>query len=201
MKVFGQFLFLFFLFDKACFAQVSLLGKLSDKDADDKTMKIYSESSDVKFLKKGDLIKLRVAESSLEDSCTLRLTIVEDHYLTGEIQKDACRLKYSPLRGTNLVFESDAWAKRMEEASYQKKTLISQKSNYLFQLNELNNFIYNFNDEKKKVESLYDQKINDLIKEKAQALKELSKKKDQSFSEQAKLQKELDQLDFQITHF
>jgi hypothetical protein len=65
----------------------------------------------------------------------------------------------------------------------------------------LNNFIYNFNDEKKKVESLYDQKINDLIKEKAQALKDLAKKKDQSFSEQAKLQKELDKLDFQITHF
>lgn len=181
----------------------SFMGRVTDKDETGRILKINVQNNNSKFLKAGDIVFFKVNNHENKNSCKASVRSVEDFYFSVYVQDfDGCwgAEKYFP-RGTQLNFKSDLLATRVLEGSEYRKLLILRKEGFLDQLNQINNFLWTFDQQKLKTAIDYDKRINELLKEKQLAMDNLIGKKQENLMLQTELVSKLDTLDESLDHY
>jgi len=179
------------------------MGRVTDKDDTGRILKVNVQNNNSKFLKAGDIVFFKVNNHSNKSFCKASVRSVEDFYFSMYVQDfEACwgQDKYFP-RGTQLNFKSELLATRVLEGSKYRKLLVLRKEGFLDQLNQINNFLWTFDQQKLKTAIEYDQRINELLREKQLALDNLIGKKQESLRLQAELVSKLDTLDESLNHY
>lgn len=172
-------------------------GRVSDKDDTSRVFKIQVENNNSKFFRAGDevLFKLNLKEG--RDFCKGFVRSVEDFHFT--IYVESLSPCYSSeeyfRRGTVLNFYAKVLATRVLEASHFREQLVLKKEDFLKQLNDINHFIWTFDQEKVKTAAKYDEEINRMVREKRKALDDLITLKQERLVLQNELMKKLNELD------
>jgi hypothetical protein len=181
----------------------NFMGRVSDKDQTGRILKVQVENNNTKFLKSGDTVYFYVNQHRTDMPCRATVRSVEDFYFVMYVQEfKYCwpQEKYFP-RGMQLNFESKILAQRVFEASKFREILIMRKEGYLKQLNNINNFLWTYDQQKMKTASEYDEQINELQRQKRLAIDNLLQTKQESLMLQVELQKKLDTLDESLEHY
>lgn len=172
-------------------------GRVSDKDDSSRIFKIHVENNNTKFFRAGDLVQFKVNLKPDREFCKGFVRNVEDFHFT--IFVESLGPCYSTdeyfRRGTVLNFYSKQLALRVFEASKYREQLIVRKDDFLKQLNDINHFIWTFDQQKVKTAADYDQRINQLQREKRKALDDLITLKQERLVLQNELMKKLNELD------
>lgn len=179
------------------------MGRVSDKDKSGRILKIKVENNNTKFFKAGDSLSFRVNKHKTKFPCSGSVKNTEDFFFIIYVSDlDSCwpNGKYFP-RGMQLNFESKDLANRVFEASKFREVLLLRKDGFLNQLNNINNFIWTYNQQKIKTASTFDDKINELKKQRQRAIDGLLQKKQESLLLQVELQKKLNGLDESLQHY
>lgn len=228
MKYFGEFILLF-LFSQAVCATIltpelkgqktvgepnnnfidprvdysKFMGRVTDKDDTGRILKVKVQNNNSKFLKAGDIVYFKVNNHSNKKFCRASVRTIEDFYFSMYVQDfDACwgHDKYFP-RGAQLNFKSELLSTRVLEGSEYRKLLILRKEGFLEQLNQLNGFLWTFDQQKLKTAIEFDKRINELLREKQLALDNLIGRKQESLRLQTELVSKLDTLDESLNHY
>ena len=181
----------------------NFMGRVTDKDDTGRILKVKVQNNNSKFFKAGDIVYFKVNNHSDRSLCKASVRSVENYYFSIYVQDfEACwgQDKYFP-RGTQLNFKSDLLATRVLEGSEYRKLLILRKDGFLTQLNEINNFLWTFDQQKLKTAIEYDKRINELLREKQLALDNLIGKKQENLRLQKELVSKLDTIDQSLDHY
>lgn len=172
-------------------------GRVSDKDDSQRIFKVHVENNNTKFFRAGDKVEFKVNLNENRDYCKAFVRNVEDFHFT--IFVESLGPCYSATeyfkRGTILNFYSKTLALRVFEASKYREQLIIRKEDFLKQLNDINHFIWTFDQQKVKTAADYDQRINQLQREKRKALDDLITLKQERLVLQNELMRKLNELD------
>jgi len=179
-------------------------GRVSDKDATGSVIKVITENNNVKLFRAGDAVKFRVSRMEHRDPCIGYVRDVEKDYFVLFV-KDffPCwgnKENYFR-RGTQLSFDSPMLSKRVKDAAIYRVLLIKRKRDYLRQLNDINHFVWSYDQERIKTAASYDKKIAKIEKKKQKALSFLALKKNDHTHLQKELAYRLDELDKDIEYY
>ena len=164
-------------------------ARITDRDKSANIIKVTSENRNIKFFRAGDEIRFNIASMKNKEKCVAHVRSVEPRYFVAFVKDlNPCWGSEDYFRrGTVLVIESYRLAERVREASVYRRVLLSRKKSFFGQLNNVNHFVWSYNQQKIKVAAKYDKKIMEIKNRKQNALEELQlNKKDQVY-----LQKEL----------
>lgn len=172
-------------------------GRVSDKDDSERIFKVHVENNNTKFFRAGDEVLFKVNLKKNRNYCKGFVRSVEDFHFTMYVESlGPC---YSTddyfRRGTVLNFYSKKLALRVFEASQYRGQLIERKEDFLKQLNDINHYLWTFDQEKVKTAAEYDEKINQLQREKRKALDDLITLKQERLVLQNELMGKLNELD------
>jgi len=172
-------------------------GRVSDKDDTSRVFKVNVENNNTKFFRAGDQVLFKVNLKDNRDFCKGFVRNVEDFHFTIFVESLApCySSKEYFRRGTVLNFYSKVLGGRVFEASKYREQLILRKEDFLKQLNDINHFLWTFDQQKVKVASDYDEQINKLQREKRKALDDMINLKQERLVLQNELMKKLNELD------
>jgi len=178
-------------------------GRVTDRDDTGRILKVKVENNNTKFLKAGDVIHFKINNQDKGYFCKASVRSIEDYYFSVYVQDySGCweEGKYFP-RGMQLNFKSNRMADRVFEASKYRELLLLRKDGFLTQLNDLNNFLWTFDQQKLKTVATFDEQINELKRQKQLAIDNLIQKKQESMVLQTELIKKLDNLDTSLDHY
>ncbi len=172
-------------------------GRVSDKDDSSRIFKVQVENNNTKFFRAGDEVRFKVNLNENKDYCLGFVRNVEDFYFTIYVESMAPCFSSDQYfkRGTVLNFYSKKLALRVYEASKFREQLIVRKEDFLKQLNDINHFIWTFDQQKVKTAADFDERINQLQREKRKALDDLITLKQERLVLQNELMKKLNELD------
>jgi hypothetical protein len=172
-------------------------GRISDKDDSDRIFKVRVENNNTKFLRAGDPVLFKVNLRPNRDYCKGFVRNTEEFHFTIYVETlSACYSNSEYLkRGTILNFYSKALGVRVFEASKYREQLILRKEDFLKQLNDINHFLWTFDQQKVKTAADYDEQINRLQREKRKALDDMITLKQERLVLQNELSKRLNELD------
>jgi hypothetical protein len=172
-------------------------GRVSDKDDSSRIFKVNVENNNTKFFRAGDMVQFKVNLKDTRDFCKGFVRAVEDFHFT--IFVESLSPCYSSTeyfrRGTVLNFYSKTLALRVFEASKYREQLILRKEDFLKQLNDINHFLWTFDQQKVKTAADYDEEINKLQRQKRKALDDMISLKQERLVLQNELMKKLNELD------
>lgn len=176
-------------------------GRVTDRDKTASILKVHSENKNSKFFKAGDQVQFQVHRAGT-DWCQGFVRKVEKEYFILYVKDlNTCWEDRYLRRGSRLNFKSPVLARRVKEASYYRVLLIKRKQDYFRQLNEINHFVWNYDQKKIQVAAEYDQKILDIRRQKMKALDELQAKKKDQIHLQRELIFRLSNLDEDLKHY
>ena len=178
-------------------------GRVTDRNKKGDVLKVKVENNNIKFFKAGDQVFFRINNQHSKIPCRASIKAVEDFYFVMSVfDWRYCwdKSKYFP-RGMQLNFESQLLSKRVYEASQFRKILILKKEGFLKQLNQVNNFLWNYEQKKMQLAAEYDKKINEVKEQKRLALDNLLQNKQEQILLQTELRKRLDQLDTSMKYY
>ncbi len=179
------------------------MGRVTDKDKSGRILKVKVENNNTKFFKAGDSVYFTVNQHESNIPCRASVRNTEDFYFVIYVQDfDSCwpSGKYFP-RGMQLNFESNELATRVFEASKYREILLLRKDGFLNQLNNINHFLWTYDQQKMKTAADYDEQINALRRKKQLAIDNLLETKQENLLLQVELQKKLDGLDESLKHY
>jgi hypothetical protein len=179
------------------------MGRVSDKDKTGRILKVNVENNNTKFFKAGDTVSFWVNQHKTSTPCLASVRNTEDFYFVIYVQDfDSCWKsgKYFP-RGMQLNFKSKTLANRVFEASKFREILLLRKDGFLNQLNNINHFLWTYDQQKIKTAAEFDEEINALRRKKQMAVDNLLQTKQENLLLQVELQKKLDGLDESLTHY
>ena len=160
------------------------VGNVTDRDETTNVIKVSSKNRNIKFFKPGDQIEFNVIKGSDKNCQAFVRGIEKDQYLILYIKDmTACWTNENYFRrGTKLVFTAKVLSHRIRDASYYRALLLKRRRDYLQQLNEINHFLWSYDQEKIKVAADFDKKIVEIQQQKQKELDLLLlKKRDQTF--------------------
>jgi hypothetical protein len=172
-------------------------GRVSDKDDSERIFKVQVENNNTKFFRAGDKVLFKVNLKEKREYCTGYVRSVENFYFSMYVETLGPCYSSSEYfrRGTVLNFYSPILAQRVFEASKYREQLVVKKEDFLRQLNDINHFIWSFDQQKVKTAADYDQRLNELQKQKMKALDDLMALKQERLVLQNELMKKLNELD------
>ncbi len=177
-------------------------GRVTDRDDTNSLVKVSSENGNIKFFRSGDLVRFRLASQETRQ-CRGYVRSVEKNFFVLYIQDiSICWGKGEYFRrGSLLVFNSSTLAARVRDASTYRIVLLKRKRDFYKQLNDINHFVWSYEQEKMKVAAEYDEKITALRQAKQKALDMMITKKQDSINLQRELGVRLDELDKDIEFY
>jgi hypothetical protein len=172
-------------------------GRVSDKDDSSRIFKIKVENNNTKFFRVGDMVLFTVNLKDDKDYCRGYVRNVEDFHFSIYVESlEPCySAKEYFRRGTVLNFYSKILAIRVFEATKHREQLMVRKEDFLKELNDINHFLWTFDQEKVKTAANYDEQINKLQREKRKALDDLITLKQERLELQSEYIKKLNELD------
>ena len=177
-------------------------GRVTDRDDTNSLVKVSRENGNIKFFRSGDLVRFRLASQETRQ-CRGYVRSVEKNFFVLYIQDiSICWGKGEYFRrGSLLVFNSSTLAARVRDASTYRIVLLKRKRDFYKQLNDINHFVWSYEQEKMKVAAEYDEKITALRQAKQKALDMMITKKQDSINLQRELGVRLDELDKDIEFY
>lgn len=171
-------------------------GRVSDRDPSMNILKISSENGNVKFFRAGDQVNFRVA-SKEDEFCKGYVRSSEEKFFVLYVTDlHPCWKEDTYFRrGTLLIFNSPQLAVRVLEGSSYRNVLLGRRKELFGQLNNVNHFIWTFDQQKVLLAADYDKKILELQKLKQREIGDLISKKNDNLKLQRELIKRVDQLD------
>lgn len=178
-------------------------ARVSDKDDSTRVLKMKVENNNTKFFRAGDVVYFRIGYQEDTKPCKAFVRDVEDFYFTIHVDDFASCWEAGKYfrRGTILSFQSTKLEDRVLEATQYRKNLILRKDDYLKQLNEVNHFLWSFDQQKLKLSAKYDEEVLEVEKRKEQALSNLRQYRKEQALLQHELKKKLDQLDESLKYY
>ncbi len=178
-------------------------GRVTDRDATASIVKISSENKNVKFFRAGDLVEFKIQNHKEGDYCQGYVRSIEPDYFVMYAKELApCFPKEEYFRrGTALVMHSEKLGERVREASVYRASLVNKKRDFMLQLNDINNGIWNFEERKVQTAADYDRRIAELEKEKIKALDSLLGRKNDEIKLQRELAFRLDNIDKELDFY
>lgn len=172
-------------------------GRVTDKDDTGNILKVKVENNNTKFFKIGDEVSFHLPNRTARRLCQAQVRAVEEFYFSVYVKDfSLCYDEQDYFkRGTQLNFISEVLARRIYEASHYRTLLIKRRQDMLRQLNDINHFVWSYDQEKIKVVADYDKRILDLQRAKERALDDLVAKNRESAILQTDLKKKLDLAD------
>lgn len=172
-------------------------GRVTDRDDTGNILKIKVENNNTKFFKIGDEVAFHLPNRSHRKLCYAQVRAVEDFYFSVYVKDfTLCYDEQDYFkRGTQLNFISEVLGRRVYEASHYRTLLLKRRQDMLRQLNDINHFVWSYDQEKIKVVADYDKRILDLQRAKERALDDLVAKNRESAILQTDLKKKLDLAD------
>ncbi|GEM_PF-647764 len=177
-------------------------GRVTDRNEAGNVFKITSENKNFKFFRGGDLLEFKIARKDKEFCEAFIRTVEEQHFVM--YVKDLAKCWSTDdyfRRGTLLYFDAPTLRRRVFEASRYRSLLLSRRNDFLKQLNDINNFILNYNEERIKVATVYDKKIQEIKDAKSNAFDHLLTKRKDQMTIQSELTFQLDKLDKEIDYY
>lgn len=177
-------------------------GRMTDKDKSKKLLKITSENKNIRFFQAGDEISFHLLHQS-HKKCTGYVRQREKNYFIIFVKDfTACESKNIVLRrGGILHFETLILRSRVRDASIHRKILINRRQHFLRQLNEVNHFLWSYEQQKVAAAIEYDEKILALRHAKQKGLDNILYKKRDNIKLRNELIKRLDKLDEDIEFY
>lgn len=178
-------------------------GRVSDKDDSGRIFKVQVENNNTKFFRAGDLVYFRVNLMDDREYCKAFVRNVEDFHFSMYVESlEPCySTKKYFLRGTVLNFYSKTLAIRTFEATKYREQLVVRKEDFLKQLNDINHFLWTFDQQKVKTAASYDEEINRLQREKRKALDDMISLKQERLNLQNELMLKLTELDESLKYY
>lgn len=178
-------------------------GRVTDRDATASIVKISSENKNVKFFRAGDLVEFKIQNNKEGDYCQGYVRSIEpDYFVMYAKELFPCFPKEEYFRrGTALIMHSEKLAERVREASVYRASLINKKKDFMVQLNDINNGIWNFEERKVQTAADYDRQIAELEKAKIKALDDLLSRKNDEIKLQRELAFRLDNIDKELDFY
>lgn len=172
-------------------------GRVSDKDDSERIFKIHVENNNTKFFRAGDQVLFKVNLKENKNFCRGFVRTVEDFHFTIYVENLAPCYSSTEYfrRGTVLNFYSKTLSGRVFEATKYREQLILRKEDFLKQLNDINHFLWTFDQQKVKVAADYDEQINRLQREKRKAIDDMITLKQERLVLQNELMSKLNELD------
>ncbi len=170
-------------------------GRATDRDETASVLKVYSENKNTRFFKSGDQVLFQVHRSGTPWCQGFVRKVDGDYFILFIKDIFSCWKEKFFRRGTRLNFKAEVLAKRVKEASSFRLLLMKKKRDYFKQLNEINHFIWNYDQKKIQVAAEYDKKILNIQRQKSFALDELLEKKKDQVNIQRELMFRLSNLD------
>ncbi len=178
-------------------------GRITDRDETKTIFKVHSSNTNTKFLRAGDLMRFKIAEQEDEDACTGHVRSAEANYFVmyvADIERCYKADAYFR-RGTIIHFDSPMLATRIKDASSYRVSLIERRKDFYRQLNDINHFLWTFEQQKVLTSAEYDKKILALQEAKQKALDQLIDKKNDYHRLQGELMKRVDTLDSDLDFY
>ena len=178
-------------------------GRVTDRDETGSIVKVSSETKNVRLLRAGDLVEFKIQAQNDDDFCQGYVRSIEENYFVMFIKDLApCFPKNEYFRrGTALNMHSEKLATRVKEASVYRSALLIKRKDYMEQLNNINEAIWNFEERKVQMAAEYDRKINEMEKEKMRALDQMVIKKTDEIRLQRELVYRLDSVDKELDFY
>jgi hypothetical protein len=178
-------------------------GRVTDKDDSSRIFKIKVENNNTKFFRAGDLAMFKVNLQDNRNFCQAFVRSVEDFHFTVYVESLAPCFHPTDYfrRGTVLNFYSPVLGQRVFEATKFREQVIVRKEDFLRQLNDINHFLWTFDQQKVKVAANYDEEINRLQREKRKALDDLITLKQERVILQNELMRKLNELDGSLQYY
>lgn len=174
--------------------------RVTDRDETMSILRVQSQEKNIKFFRVGDQLEFRVGEGRQRSRgiCQGHIRDVEGDYLVIYVHDlNQCWRHNEEYfrRGKILSLHSEILQQRILEASRYRQLLLQRREDFFSQLNQINHFLWTFDQQKVLVAAEYDEQIARLQRQKEEALGALlTRKKDQALL-QRELVKRLDQLD------
>lgn len=178
-------------------------GRVTDRDATSSIVKISSENKNTKFFRAGDLVEFKIQNNKEGEYCQGYVRSLEPDYFV-MYAKDLfpCFPKEEYFRrGTVLLMHSEKLGQRVREASVYRASLLNKKKDFMTQLNDINNGIWNFEERKVMMAADFDRRIAEMEKEKLKALDELLTNKNDEIKLQRELAFRLDNVDKELDFY
>lgn len=189
-------------FDES-FDYSKLSGRVTDRDATASIIKVSSENKNIRFFRAGDLVKFKIQNQSESDFCEGHVRSNELNYFVLFVKDIYPCFKNQDFlrRGSAIVMESSKLAERIREASIYRASIINRKKDFLIQLNSINTEVWNFEEQKVKVATEFDEKIAKIQSEKIKALDALLSRRIDLIRLQKELAYRLDGLDEELKFY
>ncbi len=179
-------------------------GRVSDRDSSGNVVKVATENRNVKFFRAGDAVEFEVASQvGSKTPCVGNLRDIESGYFVMFV-KDfyPCWGKDDYFRrGAQLDFHAPILAARVKDASIYRVLLLKRKRDFLRQMNELNHFVWSFDQKRVQLAAEFDQEIAELERKKQKAMEFITAKKRDSIISQKELVMRMDRLDRDIEYY
>lgn len=178
-------------------------GRITDRDETKTIFKVHSSNTNTKFLRAGDLMRFNIAGQEDKDPCTGHVRSAEAKYFVMYVADIERCFKVDSYfrRGTILHFDSSMMATRIKDASSYRVSLIERRKDFYRQLNDINHFLWTFEQQKVLTSAEYDKKILALQEAKQKALDQLIDKKNDYHRLQGELMKRVDGLDSDLDFY
>jgi hypothetical protein len=177
-------------------------GRVTDRDKSSNILKISSEDKNIKFFRAGDRVNFTVASKDT-DYCQGYVRNVEEGFFVIFVKDLYSCWNNSDYfrRGSLLHFNSKQLLSRVKEASKYRIVLLKRKKDFFKQLNDVNHFVWSYDQQKVLTASDYDLKIVEIEKGKQKALEMLLAKKQDQIRLQKELIRRLSELDQELGHY
>lgn len=176
------------------------LGRVTDRDPSGNIIKVSSENKNTKLFQAGDVLVFNVSALTNRDACTAYVRDVEKDFFVLSVKDfypcwgndDYFR------RGTQLNFVAPILSQRVKDASMYRVLLMKRKRDFMRQLNDINHFIWSYDQLRVQRAAEFDRKIVELQKERSLALDRLAAQKRENIHLQKELIYRMDKLDKDI---
>jgi len=172
-------------------------GRVTDRDETTRIFKVESGTKNTRLFRIGDMVEFTINQTKVNKRCQGFVRSVEEKYFViyvADIKSCLANNEYFR-RGSVLRFKSEVLSERVRQASAHRKTLLERKSDLFNQLNNVNDFLWGFDQKSISVAAEYDKEILRIKRQKQEAIDNLQLKRQEQFNLQKELVFHLDQLE------
>jgi len=172
-------------------------GRVTDRDETTRIFKVESGTKNTRLFRIGDMVEFTINQTQVNQRCQGFVRSVEEKYFVmyvADIRSCLGNNEYFR-RGSVLRFKSEVLSERVRQASAHRKTLLERKSDLFNQLNNVNDFLWGFDQKSISVAAEYDKEILRIKRQKQEAIDNLQLKRQEQFKLQKELVFYLDQLE------
>jgi hypothetical protein len=172
-------------------------GRITDVSKDGAILRVNTENKNIKLFRSGDVVKFKLTKNKDGENCIGYVRDVDGDYLVYSVMSfAACSINEERLRvGSLLKLESKQLSERIGDALVFRDVLEKRKDDFLLQLNEVNQWLWSFKEQKLKEVAKYDQEIEAIKLRKFKSVSNLNLKRKDYLHLQRELKFRLDELD------